>query len=79
MTRDEMVSGPTEPESTLTKGEADLLAQLGKMDGWDEWLLFVNAGFKMEDAKGLHDRGLIEAELKMGMPAARLCRAGRMP
>ena len=76
---DEMVYGSIEPEDTLTKDEADLLARLTSMDDWNEWLLFVNAGFKTEAARGLKDRGIIEVGSVMGMSAARLISKAERP
>lgn len=72
---DEMIYGSTEPEDTLTAGEANLLARLREMNNWDEWFLYVNAGVSIADVAGLEARGFIETGKQMGMPAARLWRA----
>ena len=56
----------------LTTRQSELLAELRTMETPDAWLLFVNAGFEMADAKALFDLGLIETSRQMGMPAARI-------
>lgn len=78
-TRDEIMYGNAPPpERDLTPGESALLHALRQMENWDHWLLFVNAGFTMDDAKGLQELGLIETSRQLGMPAARLFAVTRM-
>lgn len=56
----------------LTTTQAEFMERLRELDEGDSWLLFVNAGFTMEDAKALFDKGMIDTSRQMGMPAARL-------
>lgn len=58
----------------LTDGEARLLSALRDADNWDDWVLFVNIGFCMTDARGLERHGLVQLSEQLGMPAARLTR-----
>jgi len=62
----------------LTETQRAFIAELesvraeAQSDPDEAWLLFVNAGFSMDDARALHQRGLIYMSQQAGMPAARL-------
>lgn len=59
---------PVEP---LSAKQEELLKELQSKSP-KTWLLFVNCGYSMADAKALHDLGLIRTKLIMGMPAAKI-------
>ena len=58
----------------LSERQVELYDQLAKLNRGDHWLFFTNAGFTMEDARVLHEKGLINATRQMGIPAAQLKR-----
>lgn len=58
----------------LTTAQAELWREVSELNDEkpEAWLLFVNAGHTLDTAKALHDKGLIDAEMRMGMPACRV-------
>lgn len=58
--------------SELAPNQQSFLDRIKEQASRETWLLFVNAGFTLDDARELKKRGLIETSMQMGMPAARL-------
>jgi hypothetical protein len=60
----------------LTESQAKFMSEIDGMEDKSAWLLFVNAGHTMDDARVLHAMGLIDCTIQFCMPAARKRRFG---